>query len=1262
MRFRAKTPQLPLKPKPIARAVAEVLEARTLLSLSPVGGEVHVNTYTPNFQSNPAVASDADGDTVIVWQSNGQEGNPNVGLFAQRFNSAGLAQGGEIHINVSTAGGQVTPAVAMDADGDFTIAWVDDTQEGAANVSSGVFARRFDAAGNPLTGEIHVNSVTDGNQINPTIASDPAGNFVVAYESRNPSAPSGPVDVYARRFDSSGTPQGTEFKVNTTTESFDHGPAIAMDYSGDFVITWQSYLQDGEGYGIYDRRYNSAGVAQSGEVRVNAVITGHQMYPSIAMDPAGDYVISWDEFDIAGTTYSIYAQRYNAAGTAVGSTLVANTVTTGRRFSSSTAMSASGGFVISWQSLNQDGSGWGIYGRQFDSSGSPIGSEFRVNTTTLNNQINAVIAADPSGNYTIAWQSPDQPAGDDGIFAQRYHEPSTDTLAPIVAGVFLNGKAVLPYSSQPGSIQQLLVSFSENLTDAGGSSGANSIVNPANWLLVRNGADVTNLITSITYGFNPVTNRYEATLSFPNSVTFSTGNYFLKLKDNVRDIAGNRLDGDSNLTAGGNFNTYFSLSPFGARGSEFRANTFTASTQSRAGVAMDAQGNYVLVWDSYTQETGALAGYGIYGQRYNSAGVPVGGEFHVNTTVTNNQLSPSVAMDSDGDFVVTWLSGNGAYTIFAQRFNSAGVPQGSEFQVSTTGAGKQAASDIAMDPAGNFVVVFSADTADDATHVSSNIFARCFNSGGVAQGPEIAVNTTLTGSQHLPHVAVSVTGDFIIDWAGPDGSTDGIFAQRFDSAGNKVGLEFRANTTTAGVQLYSDVAIDPAGNFVITWNSSSQDGSLNGIYAQRFSAAGTPQGGEFLVNTTTFGDQNQPVVGTGSNGFLISWNSNAQDGSQEGVYAQRYSSSGAAVGSEFLVNDTTSGNEAVPTIAMNEAGNAVIGWTETSSSGLGLSDVYAKRYSLDATPTVGALTNNPDPVASGNSLTLSASNVTDDGSVSSVSFYRESNNEPGLQFGPGGDALVGSTSTNNGGFWLINISTTGLSAGTYTYYAQATDDAALTGAPAFTSSTVTGAVSAPNITAASFIYQTAPQRLSFTFNRDVQSSLSSNSVLVQRLVPNPANIPTSNPVWDGTSNTVIFNFTGILPDGDYRATLDVAGAHYVLNFFFMQGDLNHDRTVTISDFIDLSAHFNQSPATWPQGDLNYDGSVTISDFIDLASKFNASLGPPPPAAAAASATEIQNLAKTRPHHRRQAPHKATLRRSPVRLSFSDSRSSHGFFR
>jgi hypothetical protein len=69
--------------------------------------------------------------------------------------------------------------------------------------------------------------------------------------------------------------------------------------------------------------------------------------------------------------------------------------------------------------------------------------------------------------------------------------------------------------------------------------------------------------------------------------------------------------------------------------------------------------------------------------------------------------------------------------------------------------------------------------------------------------------------------------------------------------------------------------------------------------------------------------------------------------------------------------------------------------------------------------------------------------------------------------------------------------------------------------------------------------------------------------------------------------------------------LDVNNVPYILVRPTRIGDLNLDGVVSIADFIDLAAHFNQS-GLWQEGDINGDGTVTIADFIDLASNFNQS--------------------------------------------------------
>jgi hypothetical protein len=105
-------------------------------------------------------------------------------------------------------------------------------------------------------------------------------------------------------------PAGGEFKVNTTTNRTQEGPSVATDSDGDFVVTWQSYGQDGQWEGIYGQRYNAAGVAQGGEFRVNTTFPNHQQNPSVAMDSDGDFVVTWQSNLQDGTEWGIYGQRY----------------------------------------------------------------------------------------------------------------------------------------------------------------------------------------------------------------------------------------------------------------------------------------------------------------------------------------------------------------------------------------------------------------------------------------------------------------------------------------------------------------------------------------------------------------------------------------------------------------------------------------------------------------------------------------------------------------------------------------------------------------------------------------------------------------------------------------------------------------------------------------------------------------------------------------------------------------------------------------
>ncbi|MDP3856771.1 MAG: Calx-beta domain-containing protein, partial [Stagnimonas sp.] len=117
---------------------------------------------------------------------------------------------------------------------------------------------------------------------------------------------------YAQRYNAAGTPQGSEFKVNTTTANNQSDPAIAMDADSDFVVSWASNSQDGSLYGIYAQRYNAAGTPQGSEFRVNTYTTNNQDSPAIAMAADGDFVLSWASKLQDGSLNGIYAQRFAA--------------------------------------------------------------------------------------------------------------------------------------------------------------------------------------------------------------------------------------------------------------------------------------------------------------------------------------------------------------------------------------------------------------------------------------------------------------------------------------------------------------------------------------------------------------------------------------------------------------------------------------------------------------------------------------------------------------------------------------------------------------------------------------------------------------------------------------------------------------------------------------------------------------------------------------------------------------------------------------
>ena len=388
----------------------------------PVGDEFQVNTYTTGYQIFPDVAKTASGEFIVVWSSF-HDGNGS-GVFGQRFDRLGDADGGEFQINTYTTGSQggtgpFSFGVATADDGRFVVVWDDTTQN---DFFIAIYGQRFDSSGLPVGGEFQVKATLYQSEDHPDVGMDNAGNFVVVWESNDDGSGSG---IAGQRFSSSGTKVGDEFEVNSTTGNLQNTPTIAMRGSGHFVVVWESLVQDGSSDAVAARLFDPAANPIGNDFVVNSYTTDTQARPDISMTDSGEFVVVWDSRNQDGSSNGVFGQRFDAGGTPVGAEFQANTYTTGGQYSAAVAMTPWNEFLVSWESVGQDGDSLGIFAQAFDSAGSKMGDEFLVNTATQFRQRSPSIAVGDRGEFIVAFSDNFQEAIlNEGVRGRRFVSPN----------------------------------------------------------------------------------------------------------------------------------------------------------------------------------------------------------------------------------------------------------------------------------------------------------------------------------------------------------------------------------------------------------------------------------------------------------------------------------------------------------------------------------------------------------------------------------------------------------------------------------------------------------------------------------------------------------------------------------------------------------------------------------------------------------------------------------------------------------------------
>jgi hypothetical protein len=367
---------------------------------------------------------------------------------------------------------------------------------------------------------------------------------------------------------------------------------------------------------------------------------------------------------------------------------------------------------------------------------------------------------------------------------------------------------------------------------------------------------------------------------------------------------------------------------------EFQVNTRTTNKQENPAIAMDGAGNFVVVWNSYLQDGSSN---GVFGQRFNPNCRPLGVEFQINTTSSGNQKEPSVAMNTDGNFLVVW-QGPGMVEedkedIFARRFDSNGQPIGSEFRVNTNTNNKQLCPRAAMNNSGGFAIVW--ESVNVPEEGKKAICGQFYDNNGLKIGSEFVINDGPSDGRY-PDVAMDSQGHFSVVWM-EDKSSNSIMGRLYNADGSAKTEPFEVSTIRFSSVTQPSISMNRQGEFVVVWDGDPKLASLDDIHARMFDTNGMAIGEQFIVNTTTVGPQQNPEVAMNNRRqFIVVWDIKIDpDINEREIFAQRFDSMGEAIGDEFQVNDYIESDQKRPVVAMKEGRNFITAWQSYGQDGSG---------------------------------------------------------------------------------------------------------------------------------------------------------------------------------------------------------------------------------------------------------------------------------------------------------------------------------------
>lgn len=347
-------------------------------------------------------------------------------LLASGASAAVLEGGPEFRVNVSTQGEQYNPSLAVDAAGNTMVVWQSDHEQ--AQATPLLYGRIYDASGAPRTGEFRIAGPGASYETGGRVVADPAGGFLVLWSQ-------GSGGLFGRRFSAGGEPVGDAFVLLT----FAGYPKIAARPAGGFFLVWT------DGFGLHGAVLDSTGALGPARTFQAGPLVSE---PSVTVAPGGDILVTWSVRSFGLFSEDVWARLLDPAGRPQGGAFPVNgeaPYQAGYQHGSAGVFHPDGSFSIVWQTivLSTNGGVPGLFGRTFAASGESQAGVVRLDGGALPEHSSPAVASDPFGRILVLW-SGSSPEDEAGVFA-RFFGPALQPLGvPFLANLFKDEEQFQP--------------------------------------------------------------------------------------------------------------------------------------------------------------------------------------------------------------------------------------------------------------------------------------------------------------------------------------------------------------------------------------------------------------------------------------------------------------------------------------------------------------------------------------------------------------------------------------------------------------------------------------------------------------------------------------------------------------------------------------------------------------------------------------------------------------------------------------------------